>query len=193
MNLLASIILALSTNLDNFAVGVAYSFRNTQITWQGNLLIALLSGLSTLAAISIGTWIEQFLPPGRAEALGSGVLMIIGVLTLFQVAKKQLNSAETESDSPDHRRTTTQFLSWQSSLILGLALTITNLGTGVGAGMAHLDLAVTSVCSFFSSLLTVGGGFWLGSWLSQRLSGSRLELVSGTLLIILGLYEYWVA
>lgn len=193
MNFLASIILALSTNLDNFAVGVAYSFRKSQITWQGNLLIAVLSGLSTFTAMSIGTWIEQFLPPGRAEALGSGVLIMIGVLTLFQVARKQLSPAETESDSPDDSRATTQYLSWQSSLILGLALTITNFGTGVGAGMAHLNVVVTSVCSFLSSLLTVGGGFWLGSWLSQRLSGSRLELVSGTLLIILGLYEYWLA
>lgn len=193
MNFIPSIVLALSTNLDNFAVGVAYSLRKTQISWQGNLLIALLSGVSTLAAMSIGTRLNQFLPPGIAEELGSSVLIVIGGLTLVQVARKQRRSKETATFSLTDGRDNTSFLSWQASLILGLALTITNFGTGVGAGMAHLDLVLTSVCSFFSSLLTVGGGFWLGSWLAQLFWKNRLELFSGALLIALGLYELWIA
>jgi putative Mn2+ efflux pump MntP len=50
---------------------------------------------------------------------------------------------------------------------------------------------LTSICSFISSLLTIGGGAWLGRILTAQLSKYWLQLLSGLLLIGLGTYEYF--
>ena len=204
--IIASTLLSLSTNIDNFAVGIAYSVKKSTTSFPANLLIASLSGISTFTSMSVGDWINRFLSPNIAHELGSGILILIGFITIWDILKKKFKfSLEEQGNnreikiyhSCEDNRTTNvgqnrQIISLREALLLGLALTITNLGTGIGAGIAQLDLALTSCLSFFSSLLTIGGGFLLGNLVTSRFSGSRLEFISGILLIGLGLYEYLV-
>ncbi|MGF1481670.1 MAG: hypothetical protein ACFB4I_19660 [Cyanophyceae cyanobacterium] len=81
-------------------------------------------------------------------------------------------------------------VSLKSAFVVGLVLTSTNLGTGIGAGIAQLNIALTSCLSFFSSLLLVGSASVLGSFATALWTG-RLELLSGILLISLGLYQFF--
>lgn len=183
---IASILLALSTNIDNFAVGVAYSVRQVRIGWMANGAIALLSGVSTFLAMTFGDWLEDFFSNDLAQQIGSFVLILIGLGTVINLLIRKLKT--TDSDNVHIQQNTNLRLS--DAVVLGLALTITNLGTGIGAGLAQLNVALTSVLSFLSSLLTIGGGFFLGNLIATKFSGRRLEFVSGLLLIGLGIYEF---
>lgn len=186
----ASILLSLSTNIDNFAVGVAYGVKNLTIPFSGSLLIALLSGISTYASMSLGDWLNHFIAPSIAQAVGSGALMMIGGLTILQLLLKPSEnhlsrSQNSQSDLPES-------LNLKGALILGLALTLTNFGTGISAGIVHLSILLTSALSFLSSLLLIGVGAWLGQVVTSQFSGSRLEWLSGAFLIALGLYEFLI-
>lgn len=184
----ASILLSLSTNIDNFAVAVAYRVQNLTISFRGSLLIALLSGISTYASMSLGDWLNHFIAPSMAQELGSGVLIMIGCVTIWQLLlKPSENSLSIPRNSNDD---VPESLSLKEALLLGLALTLTNFGTGVSAGIVHLNILLTSGLSFLSSLLLIGGGAWLGQLVTSQFSGSRLEWLSGALLIALGLYEF---
>ena len=187
--ILASVFLSLSTNIDNFAIGVAYSVRKLTISWQANLLIAGLSGISTFTSMSCGDWMEQFFTPAIAHVIGSGILVVIGLHSVWTTLQDQLNRFEADDCSNQVSQNLTSTIDLREALFLGLSLTITNLGTGIGAGLAQLDQGLTSCLSFLSSLLMIGGGSQLGKLIEH----SGLEVISGILLIGLGLYEYWFA
>ncbi|MFW6295829.1 MAG: manganese efflux pump [Halothece sp.] len=186
--LLSSLLLSLSTNIDNLAVGMAYGIKRLAIGFSANIVIALLSGMSTFFSMSLGDWIHSFLSRTIAHQLGSGILIIIGFFTVWQFLKTNFNKSEQTEEILNLR--SHKGMGLREALFLGMALTITNLGTGIGAGIAELDLVLTSCFSFGSSLLMIGGGAFLGQVLTAKFSGSRLELVSGILLICLGIYEY---
>ena len=215
-HLLAAILLSLSTNTDNLAVGIAYGIKQVSISLPANGCIALLSGLSTFTAMAMGTWFDRFLSPPLARELGSGLLIAIGCFTLWTLLRSRfglasnpaptiLTTANSNSSLEDPHFPQSN-LSLKAACILGLALTLTNFGTGIGAGMAQLDPLLTSSFSTLSSLLTIGGGAWLGNGLANfsrnhlefpsglaNFSRNRLEFLSGLLLIALGLYEYFFA
>ena len=148
--------------------------------------------------MSAGDWVTRFLPPGVAQVLGSGILVAIGVWGLWGALSSQFGEereeevvSQTGGEATLEEDVTRDRISLREALILGLALTVTNLGTGIGAGMAQLNVSLTSSLSFASSLLTIGGGFFLGKIFSSWRSGSGLDVVAALLLLGLGLYEYF--
>ena len=194
-SIIASTILSLSTNIDNFTIGFAYSLKRLHITFPANLVIAILSGISTYTSMSVGDWIHKFLAPDVSHNLGSMVLIIIGIFTIVEIIKNKWraeNSSELQMNSVAQNLINHpgRVMNYQEALLIGLALTITNLATGIGAGIAELNLWLTSSLSFGSSLLTIAGGWWLGKVFTRSFSGHKLEIIAGFLLIVLGVYEY---
>ncbi|MDY7020568.1 MAG: manganese efflux pump [Cyanobacteriota bacterium] len=180
-SVLSSIVLSISTNLDNLAVGMSYGLRNWIVPTSANITIAILSGVSTLVSINLGDRIRQYLPNSLAGYLGSIILIIIGISSIGQTLSS--DSSEPEEFISHHA---VNRLNLRDAVLLGLALTLTNLGTGIGAGIAQFDGILTSIFSFGSSLLTIGGGYWMGKQFSQKSLGIELGLIAGVLLIILG-------
>ncbi len=180
---LASILLSLSTNLDNLAVGVAYGLRNLTITFSANLLIAIFSGMSTWIAMSLGVTMGQLLSEQFAASLGSLILFGIGMLGIWETLQSQTERLQISTNEPNS-------ISLDQAALLGLGLTISNLGTGVGAGLAQLDVILTSFLSFISSLMMIGGGYLIGKLFTANFSVDGLGLISGGLLMILGLVNF---
>ena len=189
----SSIVLSISTNLDNLTIGIVYSFKNSQINFAANLAIALLSGISTFASMSLGDWIHQLLMPNLANGIGSIVLILIGCGNLAQILQRKFALAQQTSSSDisnSNISTSNRAINFKEAIYLGLALTITNLGTGIGAGIAQLDIILTSSLSFVSSLITIALGTLIGKAIASIFSSNKLEFVAGLLLITLGVYEY---
>ncbi len=191
--ILSSILLSVSTNLDNLTIGIVYSLKKSPINSYGNFAIALLSGISTFAAMSLGDLLHQWLMPNLTSKIGSIVLILIGCANLGRILSKKLALAQQTSGeqlpSPT-LFTLNEAISLRKAIYLGLALTITNLGTGIGAGMAQLNIMLTSSFSFVSSLITIGLGTFIGQAIITVFSKNKLELVAGLLLIIVGIYEF---
>lgn len=194
---LASVFLSLSTNLDNFAIAFACGIRKLTIRLPANLLIASLSGLSTYIAISLGNWLGLF-TPNLSRTLGSSILIALGLLSTWRTLSAPAASNREESytlpqnfDETLIEVNASECIGFKEAFILGLALTMTNFGTGIGAGMAQLNAELTSCFSFLSSLLTIGSGSYLGRLIVFNSPNGTLELVSGFLLISLGVYEYF--
>ena len=184
-----AIALALSTNLDNFAVGVAYSTKSRSIPLSGNLIIAFLSGLSTWASMFLGDWLYQYLPTFMAQWFGSILLITLGCWSLWEQLQHhfqpQFAGANLSSDC-----TTPETLSANDSLWLGVGLTVSNLGTGIGAGMAHISIGLVSGLSVATSLIMISGGTMLGKAALNAGSDNRLMgWFTGVGLIVLGTYE----
>lgn len=205
-HILSSLLLALSGNVDNFAVGIAYGVKHLRISVLANLLIAGVSSVGTVISMLAGVAISQVLPNAVANALGSGVLILIGIWGIGETLKTHKQSRKhKQSSSPDELAYTTYIddpgrvdidksrsVELKEAWFLALALTINNLAGGIGGGISGLDIPLTTAFTFSASLLAINGGFWVGDSMSFRLSGFWPGILSGVLLIGLGIYEYFV-
>ncbi|MGK7926642.1 MAG: manganese efflux pump [Spirulina sp.] len=181
-------LLSLSTNIDNFAVGMSCGVQQQTIRFSANLLIALLSAVGTYLSMQLGDWMNGFLSPTVADKLGSGLLIVMGLYAIAEVLKMRATSVNDETIVLV-QSSTRQAMGMKEAIALGLVLTISNFGTGIGAGIADFDLGLASCCSFLSSLVAIGGGTLLGKMVTQNFSRDRLELMTGMLLMGLGIYQ----
>ena len=73
---ISACLFALSANIDNFPIGIAYGLRGMRIGAGGNLLIACLTSLGTAAAMLLGGGLARLIPPDTANALGCMLLVL---------------------------------------------------------------------------------------------------------------------
>lgn len=85
------------------------------------------------------------------------------------------------------------YIDVKESIALALGLTINNLVSGVGAGISGFEVAITSGMSFVLSLLAISTGYLLGARFTVKMSGIWTGILSGCLLIGLGVYEYVIS
>lgn len=84
------------------------------------------------------------------------------------------------------------YIDVKESIALAFGLTINNLGTGVGAGISGLNIPFTAVLTFLVSVVAISLGYALGDRFTTKMTGISAGVVSGLMIIGLGVYEYFV-
>jgi len=79
----------------------------------------------------------------------------------------------------------------KEALLVGLGLMLNNLGTGITASITKVSIPVTTIATFFVSILTLLLGEAVGNHALGKLFGKYAPLFSGILLVILGVFEYY--
>jgi putative Mn2+ efflux pump MntP len=189
MLLLSAVLVAAVSNLDNLAVGVAFGMRNKRISALPNVIIATVTTAATASAAASGHWLAHLLPPAVASALGSLVIITIGGWTVLASlraapppAALQLARGAHLPCDPDKNNV----MACREALALGIALSLNNVASGVGAGVAGLPPFATALLAGAFSLLCVGGGSHAGRSAGRRLLGPRASLAAGVLLLTVG-------
>ena len=217
MRILTILILALSSNLDNLGVGLAYGTRKIKLPFSSNLLIAVITSCGTLISMIIGKDVAIIAKNQRAASdVGAGIMVAIGLYLLFQSFRKRdvealpfaepLTARPTGGAQKGPRRWLRQLIrlarepslpDWISSrsielpqaATLGLALTLNNVPNGIAAGLLGLSAALTTIAVFVLSLLTLWFGLWFGARFLSRLLRDWAGPAAGVMLALLGVYE----
>jgi putative Mn2+ efflux pump MntP len=177
---LSAILVAVVSNLDNLSVGVALGMRARPVALAANAIIAAVTMAATAAAMTSGRAIARLLPSAIASDVGAAIIITLGVLTLVTSRRAPHPPAVAEGDG----RAGT--VSWREALVLGVALSLNNIGSGVGAGIAGVPPLATTLLAGLFSLLSVGGGSRLGWSVGRVLFADRARVVAGALLVGLG-------
>jgi putative Mn2+ efflux pump MntP len=74
----------------------------------------------------------------------------------------------------------------RDALVLGVALALNNIASGVPAGAAGMSPILTTGLAGLLSLLCVGGGARLGSALARRVARRYAPALAGVMLIAVG-------
>lgn len=198
-SLWAVIAIGLASNLDNAGVGIAYGVRKIHIPWYSNLTIALISFLATLFSGLFGNWIALWVHPLIGQWIGTVVIVAVGVWVLLQPFVEKKPVSPPENDPPTLTRLlrnpeeadvdSSKSLSIGESVVLGIALAMNALAGGFNAGITHLNIFYTSlsVGIFSFLLLALCAGF--GEKYAAEKLGNRATVVSGVLLILIGLHQ----
>jgi putative sporulation protein YtaF len=209
---LTAFLIALSCNLDNVGVGLAYGARGIRLPLATNLYIALLTGAGTGLAMILGEQTFMFLSPDSGAILGGAILVFMGgwvILqeTLFRSSRKCPESRYLEAEEDPGPKSIWQRLTCilenpsladgdysghidlKEGTLLGLALMLNNLPNGVAAAMLKLPMPLTTLAVGILSVLTFWLGIGIGRNIGARWNGKWTWLASGALLMGIGAME----
>jgi putative Mn2+ efflux pump MntP len=237
MNFAFALLLALSSNVDNFAVATAYGVKKLRIDLMTNIFIAFVSALGTFLSISVGKEIGGYLSPALANGLGSFTLIGIGTWGVWETWKREkvrakrhtwirqemgvlasVGSSQMLSKSV-HTETHPEFsqeflkefsyenflenpeqvdedqsgyIDVRESIALAFGLSLNNIGAGLGAGISAVSAGLTTGLVFGLSILAMIIGYRFGNRSTTRMSGFLAGTLSGGMLILIGVFEYFV-
>ena len=205
------LLMALSSNLDNIGIGIAYGSRGISIPFASNLLIAVITSLGTFLSAALGKSMYLFFRPETANYIGSAILIVAGLWVAVydsiaparEVSLSNADEAAITSPPPSFFRKLLSILDNPSmadvdfsrhidlkeGAILGLALTLNNLAGGIGAGMVGLNIVRLTVFVFIFSIATILAGLLCGSSFGARVFGKYSGFAAGLILICIGVCE----
>jgi putative sporulation protein YtaF len=203
MHLLPPILFVVSANIDNFAVGVAYGIKKIKIGLFSSLIIAIVSAAGTFISMSFGLVISKCMPMFVSNILGSTILIGIGIWIIgADCLKKHKNEIQDTYNKNeftgyiellDHPEKADANQSGdidvKESVTLAFALTINNIGLGIGASITGLNIVFNTIFTFIFSLAAVVIGCRLGNGCLSKLMGKFATLASGLIIIVLGVYQ----
>lgn len=195
--LISAFLLSLSACLDNIVVGIAYGMKRTKISLGSNLLIAIITSCGTLVSMLFGRLIATVLPVTIAQNLGASMIILIGIYFILEyLINKNKNDANSLPDivkedicCNNNTNICDRKIGLRETIMLAFALTINNLGIGISASLAGVNIAATVILTFLISLITIILGVAMGYNVIGRICGKYAGLVSGILMIILGIFE----
>jgi len=210
--LLPILLLAISSNGDNVAVGVAYGIGRINVPLTSNFLIAVVTGVCTLIFMYAGQGIGSMMSPRLAGSIGGAIIAAIGGWVIVQsiysgcgrdnpppgetssrcqpgVFRRLLSVLDNPAgaDSNFSRR-----IEPKESWLLAVALCLNNSVNGVAAGMVGMNLVLLTVAVMLFSMLMLSAGLAAGSQLSKKCVSGFSGVLSGVMLMLLGLYEIHV-
>jgi putative Mn2+ efflux pump MntP len=188
--LIPATVIAAVSNLDNLGVAVAIGIRGTRIATVPNLIIAAVTMAGTAAAISFGRALSRLVPPTTTASLGSLIIMAVGggiVLTSLSATRLPECSLPLDRALGGKPRHAGERLLYREALVLGAALSLNNVASGVGAGLAGIPPLATTLLAGAFSLICVASGSFAGHVVGRLLLGRQAPLVSGLALVGIGI------
>ncbi|MCL6593948.1 MAG: manganese efflux pump [Alicyclobacillus sp.] len=172
-------LIGISSNLDNTGVGVAYGITQVRFPHRINLVVNLIGfGFAWIGA-AFGAFLSQWLTPVITQVMAFTVLSCLGwTMLLLQSLRPSCTSASWPHPT------------WREGILLGVALSATNLASSIGASVTiHLSTWVIALSIAVWGYVALWLGNRLGtSWLSRWL-GDYGGVVAGLLMIGLGVHQ----
>lgn len=202
MHFFSIILFVISSNLDNFMIAAAYGIKKLKISIFSNLIFAAISCFGTLLAMLLGKSISYFMSTKLTDAIGCIILISIGIWTIADSMRKipEKNSKENPIENLSYNyliknpeaadKDMSGYIDTKEAILLGFALALNNIGMGFGAGAAGLNIFLTSVLTFAFSFISIAVGYTLGQNCLSKFIGKCGGIVSGLLIIFIGIYEF---
>lgn len=191
MNLFLCLIFVLASTIDVFILGISYGLKKVHLGLFSNGLIALLSGIGTFLSMLFAQQFHEWISPFQASLISSAILLILAFKMIFELIKNKLGSPsllhkiQEDPNIVDFNKTST--FEFFEILVLGFMLAINNIGLGIGASLAQLDLFMMASLSVVASFIFMSIGLKLGNICLRTWFYNVAEILSIFLLFLLAI------
>lgn len=202
MNYMTAFLLSLSANLDTLAVCISYGMKKVKLSIIASLLISLITSLGTFLSMYFGCIITNFISPKIVTAIGGSLLLFLGIKMIVDFIKKYKKKYDsnfvrgkkvTYSDiliDPEKADIDNSGdIDLKECVTLSIALTLNNISLGIAASIAGISILLNTIFTFTLTLINIGLGFYIGNKYASTLIGEYSDLLSGLLLISIGIYQ----
>jgi putative sporulation protein YtaF len=208
MNLFYVLVLGIALSIDGFIAGMAYGLRNIRMPFASLIIVCIITVLCTETAMACAAMLGNFIDPHIAIMLGSLLLILIGMVSLFQeYLTKNVTPYQSDGDVTARKLTFSigrlvisimtkpetadvdhsQRISSLEAIFLGLALGVDNMvATFAAALMGSLPLYTPVVMGLVQVIVFSSGVYASTRFVPERLK-NRFPYLPGAILIILGL------
>jgi len=201
-NFIYTFLIALSNNFDNVGARIAYSIRGIMISPLINLWISVITFVISFFAAYAGTLISGVISKQLSSLIAMLLLTAIGVWIILEPYLKKdsdrpdrsvqgnkksavnvlLNPKNADMDNSKH-------IDFKEATILGIALSINNVGGGVSAGIIGLNAFWVGLLSAVLSYLALWGGNYIAVFFLKWNISKKASVVAGLLLIAIGIEQ----
>lgn len=202
-DILNILLLVTALSIDAFAAGFAYGVDRIRIPFLSMGIIGGLSAGSLFLSLLAGRGILTGIPPAYAHFVSCVLLLIVGLIKLFDGTIKCLIRRKTPQERHlvfhvfDLRFLLTVYadpdradvdkgglLSAREACSLGIALSIDSMAAGIGAGIGAAPIVFPVVLAFFMGMAATGAGVFFGNRIASKYS-LDFSWAGGLLLILL--------
>lgn len=188
MSILSILLLTVAATTDSFIIGFNYGIKGVRIGNVSNGFIALLCVAGTFVSMLLGKLLGCGVSGSASGLIGGTALVLFGMYALFSTLRPKKNATARYSDDPAAvDKDKSNVIELQESLLIGLLLTLNNLGLGMGAGIAGISIVATPLACGICSFLFIGGGCFFGKRITNARLSFLLELTSAVVVLLLGI------
>ena len=196
--LLYSVLIALANNVDNIGVRIAYCVRGIKLGILQNLWIAVITFIiSTIAAI-LGSVVSGAIGENICKIVSMVLLICIGLWFAsepFLKKNKKANVKNVDSildvlkNPEESDMDNSKSIDFKEATLLGISLSINNVGGSLSGGMIGLNAILIGVLSALVSFIALFAGNYLTDVFVKLKLGSKAAIISGIILILIGIKQ----
>lgn len=175
--------------IDVLIIGMSYSLKNINISLGFNILIGFISSLGTYLSMILGTYLSMLITLKFTNILAGGILLMLGIKMLRDIfGNNNTTTIEYIRENPETIDINKSGrIEVFEAYILALALTINNVGVGISASLAGINIYLITGLSIISSVLFLFIGQFIGKVLYKGNIARYLEIIASIIILILGL------
>ena len=192
-------LIALTNNFDNIGARIAYSIRGIKISTVINLWISVITFVISFSAAFSGRVISGTLGKQFSSILAMVILAAIGSWMILEPYVRSWRenrsgaNSQTVCDimlSPENADVdNSKHIDFKEATLLGIALSLNNIGGGLSAGMLGLDSFLVGLLSAVLSFVALWAGNYVSEFFVRRHLAEKATVVAGLLLIALGIEQ----
>ncbi|MCL6548795.1 MAG: manganese efflux pump [Alicyclobacillus sp.] len=176
-------LIGIGSNLDNCGVGIAYGTGKVRFPHWVNAVVNLIGFCTALLGAYAGEVIARYLTANQASWLSCMVLVGIGLFFWY-------GAYIHPRISPNPQAVKVKRPGWKQGVMLGLALSFTNVASGFGATVSNaLTIWVATASITVWGYLMIWLGNVIGIGILARLLGKYASFAAGLLLILVGMHQ----
>ena len=199
---LTTFFIALTNNVDNVAARIAYSIRGVRISISVNIWISVITFIISSCAVLSGTTISGFLGRQLSSIIAMSLLTLIGLwMILGEYVTQALHCADNAGQENGINichimmklrkadRDHSKHIDLKEATLLGIALSINNVGGGLSAGMIGLSPFWVGFLSAILNFLALSAGNYIAAFFIKWNVSRRATLAAGIILIAIGIEQ----
>ena len=98
------IILAFSSSVDSFGIGITYGLRKTVLTISSKFILFVISLIVTFCSVFIGRNLSYIFTPETTRLIGSLILVVMGLIIIFQILTCKKNNTPLTTISQETQK-----------------------------------------------------------------------------------------
>ena len=193
-------LIALANNVDNLGARIAYSIQGTKVSTPINLWISVITFVISFGAAYLGTQVTGSFGAEAASVIAMVLLVGLGALMILGASKpawyeddpseKGSASLWTVFLKPHYADVdASKHIDFKEGTVLGIALSINNIGGGLSAGIIGVTPLLVGFLSAVVSFVALWAGNYVAEFFVRRGIANKAAVVGGLLLIIIGIKQ----
>jgi putative sporulation protein YtaF len=196
--LLYSVLIALANNVDNIGVRIAYCIRGIKLGISQNLWIAVITFIISTLAAELGAVVSGAIGENVCKIVSFALLVCIGLWFAaepYLKKRKKLNEKPVNSiievlkNPEESDLDNSKSIDFKEATLLGLSLSINNVGGSLSGGMIGLNGILIGILSAVVSFIALFAGNYLTGYFVRLKLGDKAAIISGVILILIGIKQ----